>query len=908
MSRASSNITGAIRPELNSGLAGVPGIVQSPALRGILVSIITVMLLFTHLESKAETYYSQGDLPANVPASWNTSPSGGGTSPSGFDGIHTWIIRAGDEMTLSDTWTAGTAGAATVVIDGGLTLSSGYLVTVTGTIAVNGLMSNSGTYLAGSPVTASGGITISGIYEHGIDGGFLPSATWASGSTCLISGWTGSPALGNSSFDQQFYNFTWNCPDQASNVSFDGYVTSVTGTFSLVQSGINTDDNNNPFVITPLANPVYGNYSQAGGYYRLSDNVEVARTLTVVNDFSITNGEFQQDYTAHGTLIVGGDYSCSGGRHRISWDDENNPSTATVNGDFSVSGDGIVVVDAFCHLGGVLNISGNLTVSGGWIHMSFDDQGGTGTINLAGNLSHTAGYIDAEPGGSGMIVFNGTVPQTYTSGGSVAGIINFMVNSGSALTVAGDLPASGTMTINSDAGSSGSLIVNGASTGNIIYNRQLNPVYYHYYSSPVVSATFPTTGTVWAYNEVTGTWDVTTVCESGRGYTLQTGISSLAFSGTLPSSDVIVAASSPYSDVITGDETNYDSRSFAPGRDLDHYGGGGWNLLGNPYPSALRVADFIDANYSAVPEESNFDPNYVALYLYDGVTFYYVANSTGWPGGAELNEDYIQAGQGFFVLAMNDASAFTFTRSMQGHDTDVPLLKSTKTGDRWPGLQLKVESDGKKDMTTVVFGNDMTKGLDPGFDVGLISSAPGLGIYTALVEDNGVNFARQALPVYGFSQNVVPVGIDFEKGGEVVFSADVEPLRNFKFILEDRATSTFTELNSSRYTVSLPPKTYGTGRFFIHVTAGRILRPKTANHNLPDMRIWLSGDRIINIQGDLSGDAICQVFDSRGNKIIETRLDDSFLNRVSVGSGARGVYLVIVKDGIKVHTGKVVLQ
>lgn len=908
MSKMSSFDTESFRRKINSGVICVPGIGQSQAFKGFFISIFSVMLLFTTMESQAETYYSQGALPANVPASWNTSPAGSGTTPAGFDGVHTWIIRAGDDMTLSESWTAGTAGQATVVINGGLTLSSVYQVTVTGTIAVNGYLVNRGSYITGSPVTASGGITISGFYDHAIDGGFLPSATWAVGSTCMISGWTGSPTLDNSSFDQQFYNFTWNCPNQISNVSFEGNVSSVAGTFYLVRSGINGDDNNNPFVITPLGNPTYGSYSQTGGYYMLSAGVEVARTLIVQNDFSISNGEFQQDYTAPGTLVVGGDYSCSGGRHRISWDDENGASMATINGDFSISGDGIVVVTAYCHLGGVLNINGNLTITGGWMHMSFDNLGGTGTVNLIGNLTHTGGYIDAEPGGSGMIVFGGPALRTYTTGGPVAGAINYTVSSGTALTVQGDLPASGTITINSDATSSGSLIVNGVYTGNITYNRELNPVYYHYYSSPVVSGTFPTTGTVWEYNELRGTWDITTVCESGRGYTLQTGISSLSFSGVMPSSDIVITASSPYSDVITGDETSYASRAFAPGRDLDHYGGGGWNLLGNPYPSALSVAGFIDANYDADPTNSNFDPNYVALYLYDGVTFYYVANSTGWPVGTELDEDFIQAGQGFFVLAMNDASEFTFSRSMQGHDTGVTLLKSAKTADRWPGLQLKIESGSKKDMTTVVFNSDMTKGLDPGYDVGLISSAPGLGIYTALVEDNGVNFARQALPINGFNQNVVPVGIDFEKGGEVVFSADVEPLRNFKFILEDRLTNTFTELNSTGYSVNLPPKTYGTGRFFLHVSAGRSLRPTTDNHGLPDIRIWLAGNNSVKIQGALSNNAICQIYDSRGNKINETRLNDSLLNTVTIQSVSRGVYLVVVTDGGKVHTGKVVFQ
>jgi hypothetical protein len=874
-------------------------------LKGIISMIIMALLFFAWTESRAETYYSQGDLPANLTASWNTGTSGGGSSPTGFEGVHTWIISYGNSMTLSDSWTVGTGGPATVVIEGSLTLSSDYLLAVTGTLAVNGAIVNRGSYLAGSAVTATGGITVSGQYEHAIDGGYLPSATWASGSTCLVSGWLGSSSLDNASFDQQFFNFTWNCHNQSSNVSFNGHVASVTGTFSLIQSGINSEDNNTPFVITPFGDPTYGSYFQSGGYYKLSDGVEISRSLIVLNDFSITGGEFQQDYTAPGALTVGGNYSCSGGRHRISWDDENSASTATVEGDFSLSGDGIVVITAYCHVGGVLNINGNLTITGGWMHMSFDDLGGAGLVNLNGNLSHTGGYIDAEPGGSGTIVFGGSVPQTYVTGGSLAGNINYAVNSGSALTVNGDLPATGIMTVNSDATTSGSVIVSGESTGNITYNRQLNPVYYHYFSSPVVSGTFPTAATVWEYNEVTGAWDIITECESGRGYTLQTGISSLSFSGTMPAADIVIGASSPYSDIITGVETNYDSRTFASGRDLDHYGGGGWNLLGNPYPSALRVSDFIEANYSSIPANSNFDPNYVALYLYDGIAFHYVANSTGWPGGSELNEDYIQTGQGFFVLAMNDNSEFTFSRSMQGHDTDVPLLKSAEQGDRWPGLQLKVGSNDMVNLTTVVFDDEMTTGLDPGFDVGLYSSGPGVGIYTTLVDDNGVNFARQALPINGFHKNIVPVGIDFAKGGEVVFSADVEPLRNFRFILEDRATNIFTDLNSDSYTVNLPPKTYGTGRFFIHVSSGRSLRQKSGDRTLSDLRIWASDNNRVNIQGAVSDNAVCQIYDSRGNKIFETRLSDTFLNTVTITSVIRGVYLVRVIDGVKVHSGKV---
>ncbi len=52
-----------------------------------------------------------------------------------------------------------------------------------------------------------------------------------------------------------------------------------------------------------------------------------------------------------------------------------------------------------------------------------------------------------------------------------------------------------------------------------------------------------------------------------------------------------------------------------------------------------------------------FDPNYVALYLFNGSSYRYVSNPIGnWLNGTALDENFIQAGQGFFVLAMNDYS------------------------------------------------------------------------------------------------------------------------------------------------------------------------------------------------------------------------------------------------------------
>jgi len=113
----------------------------------------------------------------------------------------------------------------------------------------------------------------------------------------------------------------------------------------------------------------------------------------------------------------------------------------------------------------------------------------------------------------------------------------------------------------------------------------------------------------------------------------------------------------------------------------------------------------------------------------------------------------------------------------------------------------------------------MKTGLDPGYDIGQLSANPPVEIYTSLVSnDNGVNFARQALPVDDCDKNAVPVGIDSENGGYVTFSAETVPLGSYRYYLEDRLTGAFTELGKDTYSVTLPSKTYGTGRFFVYTS------------------------------------------------------------------------------------------
>ncbi len=504
------------------------------------------------------------------------------------------------------------------------------------------------------------------------------------------------------------------------------------------------------------------------------------------------------------------------------------------------------------------------------------------------------------------------------------------IEPGGSLTVNGNLVNEGLFTINSlSTDLSGSLIVKGESSGAVTFNRFLRPEGHrgdrHFFSSPVsgltvsdfISDNSPKVSQLWEWYEWDGDWPTVTSSYGpfieGKGYNIDQTTGSdglLTFRGEVIN-EASIPVTSPYIEFYIDRSSpeaygvgNEEAPIWTPGRSWDVYGGGGWNLLGNPFTSAMDAGIFISTN------SGSFDPNYKALYVYDGVTNEYLYAAADIPGyaGGELFGDKIQAGQGFFVLALHDNLDFGFTPVMQVHNTTVPMLKSAGPGESWPGLQLKVKKGVQERMTTIVFHDEMTKGLDPGYDVGQYSTGPAVEIYTALAEkDNSVNFARQALPLTECQKIIVPVGIDSENGGEVIFSADVVPLRNFKFWLEDRITGLLTNLNTENYKVVLPARTYGTGRFYIHISASRALRQRPVHPGNTDIRIWSSSDGKLNIQGFLRDGTLCEVFDTFGRKVYENRLCEGDYNTFTMHQSLKGIYLVTITDGVIRTTRKVVL-
>lgn len=458
------------------------------------------------------------------------------------------------------------------------------------------------------------------------------------------------------------------------------------------------------------------------------------------------------------------------------------------------------------------------------------------------------------------------------------------------------------LTINSDASSTGSLIVHGSASGTVNAERYMTGNTWHIISGAThgtdVSAflnansniatgsgkrgmaDYNTSGNAWNPYFTTGSG----IVDIGKGYEMRiTANGTVTFSGVLATGDQSVPVS---------DE------------------GEGWNCIGNPYTSAIGVKSTATSatNFLTENNSTNLDLSYQCAYLWDPAssTYKIIGNlPTGVAGDRDLTQDYIQSGQGFFVKVKSGVSTVQFKSSMQAHQPTT-VLKSADAS--WPYFTLSATSGQTNASTIVAFNKNMTKGLDPSFDAGLLRGSNGLSLYSRLVDDNGVDFAIQCLPE-SYSNVVIPVGIDAKAGGEIIFSAKAVGMpTGSAIILEDKTTGSLTSLaEGATYKATVAANSNGTGRFFIHTSSlttgvdGLVPDGKTG------MKSYQANDQIV-IEGKVSSQAKAYLYTINGVLLGQFQLQEGNYNTIPATGLVTGVYLVKVAGGSEQFNSKIIIQ
>jgi hypothetical protein len=288
-------------------------------------------------------------------------------------------------------------------------VSDSTIISVDEDLSVNGDLVNYGEIIPVGELTIADG----GVYEHARNGGSVPTAVWAEGSTALFTGIT-TDAPGNRG--QDYYNLTLNTPDLTSNrdLSLDG--NTIGGDIHVISTGL-------------------ARWQLVGGS---------SGTVTIMGDVIVEDGQFASQGTGSATdvvidhygniIVTGGNFSVSrgsqGGTGTTSWylhEGDFSMSEATTQNSnpegarFIFAKDGVqllTLTDVNYGGGGMaIEVAGGTTLDFG-----SSEFGGNGLFILNDNAALATAHVDGIAGaiqttgdvtlsGNGSYIFNGTEPQ-----------------------------------------------------------------------------------------------------------------------------------------------------------------------------------------------------------------------------------------------------------------------------------------------------------------------------------------------------------------------------------------------------------------------------------------------------------------------------------------------------------------
>ncbi|MCO5263340.1 MAG: T9SS type A sorting domain-containing protein [Lentimicrobium sp.] len=382
---------------------------------------------------------------------------------------------------------------------------------------------------------------------------------------------------------------------------------------------------------------------------------------------------------------------------------------------------------------------------------------------------------------------------------------------------------------------------------------------FHFLSSPVTNINFGTVfplnqDAVWAreYDEPSGDWVnlfVYDFMEVGLGYSIEMTEPQMAlFPGVFNSADVTKTLS-------------YQNMGGDPDRE-------GWNLLGNPFQSAISWNAMVGIMPTAVAE--------AAVYVWDGVQY---VSWNGYTGA--LTDGIIPAQNGFFVKAMADQEIFNIPLTARVH-SNIPFYKSNLAN----LLKLSANGNNFSDAAFIRFNEAATPlfdGQHDAYKLWGLSNAPQL--YSIVPGDV---LSINELPFEG--NEVVNLGFKCGVGG--TYSITASGMESFSastpVMLEDLKLNTIQDLRQN----PVYNFTYNTSdnenRFRVHFKASTGIN----DPSLGGISVY-SYNHTVVITNTTGFDGDVRIYDLAGRELINTNMGSRMTTRIPV-QAVIGTYIVKV--------------
>ncbi len=191
------------------------------------------------------------------------------------------------------------------------TVQSGDSIFIDAAVFISGKLVNQWKVEANGLLTIANG----GTYEHARNRGSMPLANWAEGSTLLMSAVQDTAPDDR---DQNYYNITFNCPDQVANLNMNLDSNTVSGDIRVINTGLNR-------------------------WYLTSATANDSAVVTILGDVIVEAGTFATQGTSNAltkfTVHHYGDIIVTGGNFSLARGSQPNGSTTwyLYEGNFSMS-------------------------------------------------------------------------------------------------------------------------------------------------------------------------------------------------------------------------------------------------------------------------------------------------------------------------------------------------------------------------------------------------------------------------------------------------------------------------------------------------------------------------------------------------------------------------------------------
>ncbi|MCD4731209.1 MAG: T9SS type A sorting domain-containing protein, partial [Bacteroidales bacterium] len=313
--------------------------------------------------------------------------------------------------------------------------------------------------------------------------------------------------------------------------------------------------------------------------------------------------------------------------------------------------------------------------------------------------------------------------------------------------------------------------------------------------------------------------------------------------------------------------------------------GDGWNLIGNPFPSAVEW----NTNWTT----SNID---ASIYVYDGNTGQYLSWNRILGMGTMPNGE-VPPAQGFWAKANYPSPSITIPHSERVH-TSQGFYKSGSND----AIQILVKGNGFSDKLLVYFDESATPGFDSDYDAYKlrgIAEAP--QIYTTA---EGIDLTLNTLPAE--PKMIIPMGFEMEAEGDCQLIAkelgDMDD--DDELYLEDKLLNEMILLTENDiYEFSTSPDD-DPDRFNLHFVFNNA-NPIT-DDNPNEINIY-SVEKEIFIRLFETNNCNIYVYDLMGQLVKKLSGADNSLNKFTLNSNT-GIYVVKVIDGNKVYSEKVFIE